>query len=319
MGQEMVQVRGSALRRSATLEPTRRHLEDPEFQEPHRRGEILVAATLNAFLEVWVRRMGPLGLDEGRNVDRGRVVEEGAAAANHLLTMAIRALDYAPPVDLQFSDYLSALLTADRQLYPDDRRYGYRKALLDWYRRYGIDPVTAGSGGEPGTWETPPRDVSLDRNHFESLQRDPDEMFHFVWENRDALELHPDAYTYIPSIRPCIRADVDGFVLRETVAEYVQILQLRADELGQVKVKKPAGMPDDQRVTLYGGSALVFDEFGRLKFHIGSGVTSSKQGPRLEYLWESGFYSERTAGLRRFAQLHRERGMQRTARNGERW
>jgi hypothetical protein len=30
--------------------------------------------------------------------------------------MTIRALDYTPPVDLRFSDYLSALLTADREL-----------------------------------------------------------------------------------------------------------------------------------------------------------------------------------------------------------
>jgi hypothetical protein len=161
--------------------------------------------------------------------------------------------------------------------------------------------------------------ISVDRNHFDSLQRDPDEMYQFVWENREALELNREAYTYVPSVRPCTRVDIDGFVLRETVAEYVQILEVEARELKKLKVRAPKGMPPDQRVRLYGGGALVFDEFGRLKFNIGSGVSSKKQGPRLQYLWDTGFFGEHRAGVRRFAQLHRERAMRQSSVNGERW
>ena len=36
--------------------------------------------------------------------------------------MCIRALDYCPPVDITFGDYLRALITADRDLVPDDDR-----------------------------------------------------------------------------------------------------------------------------------------------------------------------------------------------------
>ena len=36
--------------------------------------------------------------------DLSLVVEQGAQVANHLLTMAIRALDYCPPTDIDFSD-----------------------------------------------------------------------------------------------------------------------------------------------------------------------------------------------------------------------
>jgi len=53
-------------------------------------------------------------------LDRGRVVEDGADAAEQLLTMSIRALDYAPPTDLEFCDFLSAFLTADSEIVPDD-------------------------------------------------------------------------------------------------------------------------------------------------------------------------------------------------------
>ena len=36
--------------------------------------------------------------------------------AIQILHMCIRALDYCPPVDLTFGDYLRALITADRDL-----------------------------------------------------------------------------------------------------------------------------------------------------------------------------------------------------------
>ena len=140
-----------------------------------------------------------------------------------------------------------------------------------------------------------------------------------MWENRDALELNHEAYTYIPSVRASTRTDVDGFTLRETVAEYVQILDLRADEIGRLGIRKPQAMPNEQHVRLYGGGVLIFDEFGQVKYHVGSSVAGAKQTRRLEYLFERGFFSERQAAQRRFARLHRERALRRKLVNGERW
>ena len=42
---------------------------------------------------------------------------------------------------------------------------------------------------------------------------------------------NPDSYVEVQSVRPSVRVGPDGFVLHETVAEYVQILTLQADEL----------------------------------------------------------------------------------------
>ena len=53
--------------------------------------------------------------------------------------MCIRALDYCPPVDLTFGEYLRALITADYDLVRDDDR-GYRIALIEAFRRRGIFP-----------------------------------------------------------------------------------------------------------------------------------------------------------------------------------
>ena len=53
--------------------------------------------------------------------------------------MCVRALDYVPPIDLTFGEYLRALITADYNLVRDDDR-GYRVSVLDAFRRWGIYP-----------------------------------------------------------------------------------------------------------------------------------------------------------------------------------
>jgi hypothetical protein len=311
MGRELSPLgRREALRRSASLDPRSVDLDSDEYLEPHRRGEVFVAAMIHAFVEVWVRRLDSL-LGKAARVSLAVASEEGTTAARHLLAMAIRALDYCPPVDLQFGDFLSALLTADREVVPDDAPHHYRAALCKAFAAFGIGPAVRNGG----YWDPPgkrmgPAPPSFRNCHFEAMKRDPDEMFRFVWENRKALELDPDAYTYVASVRPSQRLGPDGIVLQETVAEYVQILDLRARELGALGIARPSGMPADQPVRLYGGGALLFDDFGRLKFHVGSGVRSRrKQSKRLAYLWTHGGLRGQAAPARRFALLHLQRSL----------
>jgi hypothetical protein len=68
-----------------------------------------------------------------------RLTAEATKAAGHVLRMCIRALDYLPPVDINFGDYLRALITADVDLVSDDSR-GYRIAVVEAFRRRGIYP-----------------------------------------------------------------------------------------------------------------------------------------------------------------------------------
>jgi hypothetical protein len=278
VGSEVSGVRNGVLRRSAALKPSRDYIKQPEYAEPHMRGELLVAAMMNAFLHVWVTRL------DGR-VNRARVVEEGACAAEHLLTMSIRAIDYCPSTDIEFRDFLSALLTADSQLRPDDGKYHYRRILLKSFQDYGIRPT---SKGPKGLWETPEGRLSYAEVHFDSIRHDPDEVFRFLWANRRALGLCGDAYTRVLSVRPCQRTGADGFVLRETVAEYIQRIDLQAGELKRVGIGAPKGMPREQEVTLYGGGVLILDEYGRLKFHVRNKILNSeRQTRRLRYLWRN--------------------------------
>jgi hypothetical protein len=118
--------------------------------EPHQRGAVLVAAVFDAYIRIVRNRTADLLRLAGIG-DRGarrelhpdlveRLAGEATKAAGHVLDICIRALDYCPPVDLCFSDYLRALITADSDLLPDDT-YGYRVAFMESFRARRIYPI----------------------------------------------------------------------------------------------------------------------------------------------------------------------------------
>ena len=76
-----------------------------------------------------------------------RFADEAARAAQQVLTICIRALDYLPPVDVTFGDYLRALITADIVVNPDDPRRD-RVAFIEAFRNHGIYPLDVRSLGE---------------------------------------------------------------------------------------------------------------------------------------------------------------------------
>ena len=83
---------------------TRRKVHDmPEFLEPHRRGELVVAAMMNAFIDIWVSRLARIGFLQRGKKDRESGRRGRGARGHHLLTMSIRALDYCPTTDIDFS------------------------------------------------------------------------------------------------------------------------------------------------------------------------------------------------------------------------
>ena len=118
--------------------------------QPHARGSILVGAVFDAFLSVYKRRIRDLL----RIATRGtgilpegdlhpdlvnRLSIEAAKTAKHILRMCIRALDYCPPMDINFGDYLRAIITADFDIVKEDSCY-YRLAFIDAFRKRGIYP-----------------------------------------------------------------------------------------------------------------------------------------------------------------------------------
>jgi hypothetical protein len=77
-------------------------------------------------------------------------------------------------------------------------------------------------------------------------------------------------------------------------------------------------MPDDLEFYIYGGGALIFDEYGRLKYHIFNPIRGSQQTKRLDYLWRNGQFSGKSLQLR-FSSLHRARGAREEMNPTEVW
>jgi hypothetical protein len=118
--------------------------------EPHARGAILVAAIFDAFLRIYEDRVADLrriathgtGIlpDGDIHPDLAqRFAAEAAKAAGRVLKICIRAIDYLPPVDITFGDYLRALITADADAMPEDP-HRYRLAFIESFRERGIYP-----------------------------------------------------------------------------------------------------------------------------------------------------------------------------------
>jgi hypothetical protein len=159
----------------------RRNAPDPtalqKQLEPHARGSILVAGVFDAFLACYnartadlvriatggtgVRPMHAIHPDLVR-----RLAEEARTVARQVLDMCIRAVDYLPPVDVTFFEYLRALITADLDVVAEDR-LKYRVAFVEAFRKHGIYPVDLG----PEASEDTPRTLSVDTLRWRGIDQ----------------------------------------------------------------------------------------------------------------------------------------------------
>ncbi|HEV7508044.1 MAG TPA: S8 family serine peptidase [Thermoanaerobaculia bacterium] len=138
-----------------------------KVEEPHDRGSFLVAAVFDAYLRIYEARVADLKriatggtgvLPEGDlHPDLvNRMAQEASKSARHVLRMCIRAMDYMPPVDITFGEFLRALITADSDLVPkDDLRY--RVAFIEAFRKWGIYPRDVRTLSEESLRWSPPR------------------------------------------------------------------------------------------------------------------------------------------------------------------
>lgn len=155
---------------------------------PHSRGAVLVAAVFDAFIAIYKARIADLlriytggtGVLPTGSIHPDlvhRLADEAAKSANHVLTMCIRALDYLPPVDVTFFEYLRALITADFDVVSDDR-HNYRVAFVEAFRRRAIYPLNL---GDPNS--DVPRTLSVDTLRWQGI-----DLSTFTREEQTAIE-----------------------------------------------------------------------------------------------------------------------------------
>jgi hypothetical protein len=249
----------------------------------------------DAFATVWARRAEPLvriangGDLLATSAPADALVdlmsEAASATAAHLLTICLRAVDYLPPVDATFGDWLRAAVTADRELVPDDR-WRYREALVTACERQGIAPRHAGvADTEALAWPAPARatpplrglDFAMtqfagDPAHApdaEELERQATvlgrlvahpqwcELFGLADPSRadHRLRLLGDEVSLpcIESVRTARRAGAGGRIVFEIVADVTQRRTLRASDEG------PA-------LEVMGGATIIAGPTGELRW-----------------------------------------------------
>ena len=233
--------------------------------EPHDRGSILVAAVFDAYFTIYTRRTADLFRifrSGGGNIGKAdipvplaeRLASEASRTAEQFFLICARALDYCPPVDVTFGDFLRAVLTADLDLHPDDPD-GVRDALMQAFRLRGIVADEAASFSEESLfWPKVARGKLLveglafgdpngltkeEKDHNGKVLRD------FAAANARALGFDPAAGAIsAPSFHPLFQMGQDGRLFVNMVVELVQTEEKRFE------ANSPATFPMRNGVTL---------------------------------------------------------------------
>jgi hypothetical protein len=154
--------------------------------EPHKLGSVLVSAVFEAFTTVYKRkteryvRLATGGSELPSTSEMSTdlldvLADEASQLASQFLNMCIRAIDYCPPVDIEFGEYLRAVITADFDLVEDDR-WAYREAWIDAFENREIYPYGASSLSEDALlWKRPECELGvLEELSFKKLQFEGD-------------------------------------------------------------------------------------------------------------------------------------------------
>jgi hypothetical protein len=268
-----------------------------DYPEEHDRGRVLAAAIYEAFTRIFDQKKrrylllatGGSGLlrpdAELPSALLDLYVSLACELAGQFLNMCVRALDYCPPVDIRFGDYLRAVITADYSLVPEDP-HGYREAWIDAFRRRRIYPQHVANLGEDSLLWTacdpsvpavqalsfaelafdgdpgrPPKRAELRRQAGEvgRLVTHPRYREQFGLLDPQDPEVQAAVTAIDPptveSVRATRRIGPNGEVVFDTVTEITQRI-----------VRVPEG--GHRPVEMHGGATVLFDPMGRVRYVI---------------------------------------------------
>lgn len=271
--------------------------------EPHELCKVLVAAVFEAFSTVYAIKCekyiklatnGTGRLPAGDLPDHlaDLLSKTASKLAAQFLSVCIRAIDYCPPVDITFGEYLRAVITADYELVPDDH-LGYREAWIDAFRKYEIYPRDVTNLAEDTLiWKGPGRPVPAEpalgyaELQFEGdparaagpheMRRQANAMgalvshphyrdeFGLAANGDRALDGDTVGLPVVHSVRSARRCGPDGQIVFDLVAEVTQRRNVAARD----------GHP---AFDFYGGSTVIFDALGAVRYVIRKSVTNARR------------------------------------------
>jgi hypothetical protein len=296
---------GSGPLRSAIGKGTVRY--KPEM-EAHEMGSVLLTAVFRALLTVFKRRTEPyirLAYTPPSGYLAAELISYLASTASELagrlLEMCIRAIDYCPPVDMHLGEFLRAVITASRELVPEDA-VGYREALIDSFAAHGVYPPGVGQLAEDSlVWRPPARYIEpIEPLHFANLRfagdpslpaspaelrRQAGALWDFVTRRENCEEFGLAEYgasdaepPTVQSIRTARRVGPNGEVLFDLVAEITQRRMARDPETGAA-------------AKFVGGSTVILGPTGEVRFIISKNIGNDERLSRqLAFQRESGYW-----------------------------
>lgn len=268
------------------IPPERRYLHN---DEEHDLGQVLVSAVFDAFCAVYERSVGPLRRSfapyQGRLPREGVewLAQQAAKIAARFLDIAIRAIDYCPPLHCSFGEYLRAMITADHDLTGVEGA-PYREILIASFRRFGITVPDVPTLSEDSLlWRPPVTPIRIPQLAFGRLglnfdrglcdwpdgqaQRDAAQALCAVLctpaHAHDAGLMAPDAKAgvlppMLLSLRPLRRVSPEGDVRFDLVAELVQKRKVREG-------------------WFLGGATVVVSSAGEVRYAIAKHIDSARR------------------------------------------
>ncbi len=295
---------GGALRSAINANCGSDHTPPPydEALEAHALGAVLVSAVFEAFLTVFRRKTeryirlatggsGVLPPGELPADLQDVLAAEASKLASQFLAMCVRAIDYCPPVDLEFGEFLRAVITADYDLVPDDP-WGYREAWIDAFHRRKIYPRHVASLSEDALrWRPPRRAVPpITALHFAQLRFDGD-----PGRPADADELRRQACALGRIVSDARFAEEFGLVLRgdrrlgEDALDLPCVESIRSsrrvgpdgqvvfDLVAEVTQRRIVRSPDGTLFPFYGGATVILGPRGEIRYAISKSLLGEER------------------------------------------
>jgi hypothetical protein len=203
-----------------------------------------------------------------------RLAREATDAAIRFTDICIRALDYCPPVDIEFGDFLRAIVTGnwDVSVETDDGTIG---ALVDAFRSRGIVPRGVASMSEDALrW---PRARLADNVRCEGLDpepRDPADwrknaarLRDFATQHAAALGLSPEYKFRINQMEAIASQQLDPHGGLSSMI-HAQFTQQRREPL-------VPSIPASPPLIFRGGSTVILDSTGRVRYVIAKPIVDA--------------------------------------------
>jgi hypothetical protein len=280
----------------------------------HFRGSILVAAVFDAYFSIYLRRTADLfrvyragggGSSQPDDLPgplARLLAEQASATAAEFFQLCARSLDYCPPVDITFGDFLRALITANFDLKAEDG-FAVRDALMQAFRVRGIYPEGAAFFSQDSLswprvpkWTDPPAKGALppveglvfgDPNGLTTAEKDVNGNVLRKYAEDNAARLGFDAdpslaaefKPYAPSFHPVFRIGSDGSLQTDMVVELVQTRRVPFDD----RLPQAGSFPFRGGVTLIiSAPEIKHRERGKseVRFAIGKGITGDEGARR---------------------------------------